>query len=129
MARSDVLLDGWPFPAATRWGDLLVLSGLAALDVETHQPLAGGADEQAAAIFGLLDEILEHAGAAREDVLRLECFLADRSHFAVWNAAFARAFPSRPPARTTVIASPPVAGLHLELQAIVGVGGGGSGAL
>jgi 2-iminobutanoate/2-iminopropanoate deaminase len=107
---------------ATRWGDLLVLSGLAALDVATMRPVADGLGEQADAIFAQLDDLLARGGASRETVLRVECFLADREDFAAWNAAFAAAFGDRPPARTTLVAELPVRGLRLELQALAGCG-------
>jgi 2-iminobutanoate/2-iminopropanoate deaminase len=107
---------------ATRWGDVLVLSGLAALDTTTMRPVAASFAEQADAVLAQLDDLLARGGASRDTVLRVECFLADRTDFAAWGAAFTAAFGERPPARTTLIAELPVRGLRLELQVLAGCG-------
>jgi 2-iminobutanoate/2-iminopropanoate deaminase len=118
--RIDLRVAGWPMAGATRWGELLVLSGLAALDAATLRPVAEGFDEQAQHIFDQLDDLLARGGSARAGVLRVECFLADRADFGAWGRAFAAAFGERPPARTTLIAGLAVPGLRLELQVLAG---------
>jgi 2-iminobutanoate/2-iminopropanoate deaminase len=106
------------FPAARRGGGLLFTSGLAAIDTATMTPSAPGFDEQAAEVFRQLDAALGDAGSTREQVLKLDCYLADRQWFPAWNAAFAAYFPTAAPARTTTVTTLPIAGLLIEIQAI-----------
>jgi 2-iminobutanoate/2-iminopropanoate deaminase len=123
MTRRDVVVDGWPMAGATRWGDLLVLSGLAPLDAATMRPVAEGFEAQARAVLALMDDLLERGGSTRDAVLRVECFLADRADLPAWGRAFADAFGGRPPARTTLVSELVVDGLRLELQVLAGVTG------
>lgn len=69
--------------------------------------------------YGIGGGLLATAGTGRRDIVRLECFLADRRWFAPWNTRFARHFGDRPPARTTLVCGLPVAGLLIEVQALV----------
>jgi 2-iminobutanoate/2-iminopropanoate deaminase len=114
-------LDGgsdYPLMAdATRWGDLIFLSGRAAVD-----PATGGlrADDFAAQLEIVLDDalkVLEAADSGPDHVLRVECSLVDRADFAELNRQYAKAFPPPRPARTTlVVAGLPIEGLLVELQ-------------
>jgi 2-iminobutanoate/2-iminopropanoate deaminase len=90
-------------------------AGIAALDPATLTPLHDDFEAQAKWVLNRLDEVLADAGA---DLLRVECFLADRCWFGVWNTCFTEHYGSRPPARTTLVCGLPVDGLLIELQAI-----------
>ncbi|MQY31448.1 RidA family protein [Nocardia aurantia] len=106
------------FPAARHGGGLLFTSGLAAIDPVTMTPSVTDFDEQAAEVFRQLDTALGEAGSTREQVLKLDCYLADRQWFPAWNAAFAAYFPTAAPARTTTVTTLPIDGLLIEIQAI-----------
>ncbi|HEX3872812.1 MAG TPA: RidA family protein [Solirubrobacteraceae bacterium] len=106
------------FPAWSAGNGLVATSGVAALDPETLRPLCDDFAGQAAWVLDRLDVVLDEAGSSRDGVLRVECFLADRSWFGAWDEAFAGHFGECPPSRTTLICGLPVDGLLIELQAI-----------
>lgn len=114
------------FPAAVRHGDTVYTSGLAAVDPTTLSPTSADFDTQCADVLAQLDAALAGVGSSRRDVVKLECFLAERTHFRAWNSAFASFFPGSVagstgagiPARTTTITTLPIDGLLIEIQAI-----------
>ena len=106
---------------AVRWGDLLLLSGRAAVDPGTGAIRAPDFDTQCRIVLDDALEVLAAAGSSPEQVLRVECWLASREHFAAWNDHWARAFPPPRPARTTLVADFAVAGLLVEVQLTAGV--------
>lgn len=111
------------FPAFRRdvRSGLVVTAGIAALDPLTMIPLHDEFDTQAQWVLDRLDTVLGEAGCNRRNVLRLECFLADRGWFNQWNNHFAARFGDSPPARSTLVCTLPAAGLLLEIQAIAAV--------
>jgi 2-iminobutanoate/2-iminopropanoate deaminase len=100
---------------------IVATAGIAAIDPATLKPLFDDFDAQARWVLEQLDKVLGEAGAGRTDLLRVECFLADRTWFAAWNACYARHFGKTPPARTTLVCGLPVDGLLIEVQAIAAV--------
>jgi 2-iminobutanoate/2-iminopropanoate deaminase len=124
--RSTIPLAGRalaPISAAVRWGDLVFVSGIVAIDPVTGQGQGEGVEEQAAFVLDELAAVLARAGTDLAHVLRVECFLGQAEDFAGWNAVFGRYFPSEPPARTTLVAGFAFPGLRLEVQATAGVPG------
>ena len=101
---------------ATKLGNTLYLSGRAAVDPSTGEIRTADFEGQLGIVLDDALAVLAAAGSGPEHVLRVECWLADRGDFAAWNAAFAATFPSPRPARTTLIADFPLAGLLVELQ-------------
>jgi 2-iminobutanoate/2-iminopropanoate deaminase len=102
---------------ATRWGDLLFLSGRAAVDPATGTVRAADFAGQLEIVIADAFEVLEKAGSNPDNVLRVECWLLDQDDFGEWNRQYAEAFPPPRPARTTlVIAGLPIEGLLVELQ-------------
>jgi 2-iminobutanoate/2-iminopropanoate deaminase len=118
--RIDVEVPGWPMAGATRWGDLLVLSGLAAIDPVAMAPTAADFAGQARDVLAQLDDLLARGASSRAHVLRVECFLADCADFAPWNLTFSEAFGDHPPARTTLVSGLALPGLRIELQVLAG---------
>jgi 2-iminobutanoate/2-iminopropanoate deaminase len=106
------------FPVATQHRGTIYSSGLAALDPATLQPTSTDFQTQCTDVLTQLDSLLATFGSRRDAVLKLECYLADRVHFAAWNAAFAEFFPACPPARTTTITTLPIDGLLIEIQVV-----------
>jgi 2-iminobutanoate/2-iminopropanoate deaminase len=106
---------------AIRWGDLLFLSGRAAVDPGTGQPRATDFAGQCEIVIADVLAVLEAGGSGAEHVLRVECWLADAADFPAWNELFAKSFPAPRPARTTTIGELPLPGLLVELQVTAGV--------
>jgi 2-iminobutanoate/2-iminopropanoate deaminase len=101
---------------AVRWGDLLFLSGRAAIDPTTGAVRGDNFRAQARVVLDDVARVLEQAGSSVNDVLRVECWLAAAEYFAEWNELWAEFFPDPRPARTTVVGDFPVPGLLVELQ-------------
>ncbi|MCX6469433.1 MAG: RidA family protein [Corynebacteriales bacterium] len=114
------------FPKAVRHGDTVYTSGLAAVDPSTLTPTSSDFDAQCADVLAQLDAALTDSGSSRFDVVKLDCFLAERTHFPAWNQAFATFFLGSVagstgagiPARTTTITTLPIDGLLIEIHAI-----------
>ena len=123
MKRRAVSTDGipaaaGPYSAGMVQDRLLFLSGqgpfepdgtLAGTDIETQtrQTLAN------------LDAVARAAGTRLGNALRVGVFLADMDDFAGMNRVFADFFDKPYPARTTVRAGLPLAGMLVEIDAIV----------
>jgi len=106
---------------AVRWGDLVFLSGRGAVDaarlvVESHD-----FEAQARSTCDQIVAALAAAGSAPEHVLRVECYLADPTHFDAWNRIYAGYFPAPRPVRTTIVTSFVVPGMLIEVQVTAGV--------
>jgi len=106
---------------ATRWGDLLFLSGRAAVDPVSFQLRSRDFESQVRIVLDDIAAVLEAGGSGLEHVLRVECYLADAVDFAAWNRVFTERFPSSPPSRTTVVTGFAVDGMLVEVQATAGV--------
>lgn len=114
--------DASPLMAdAVRWGDLLFLSGRAAVEPGTLRLRPGGFEAQAEAVLADVGAVLEAGGSGFEHVLRVECYLAEAADFDAWNRIYRQRFPDSPPARTTLVAGFAVEGLLIELQVTAGV--------
>ena len=99
---------------AVRFGDLLLLSGRAAVDPGTLGVIDGGFGAQAQRVLDDIDAVLAEAGAKRSEVLRVECFLADAADFAAWNEIWRGYFAPPRPARTTIVCDFAVPGILIE---------------
>ena len=78
-------------------------------------------EEQARFVLEEVVRVLHEGGSAPEHVLRVECWLADRAHFADWNRIYAEYFPAPRPVRTTLVTGFAVAGLLIEVQVTAGI--------
>lgn len=106
---------------AIRWGDLLFLSGRAAVDPSSGEARGDDFETQCATVLADVAAVLAKGGSGMEHVLRVECWLASRADFPAWNEAYVAAFPSPRPARTTLIGEMPLPGLLVELQVTAGI--------
>jgi 2-iminobutanoate/2-iminopropanoate deaminase len=106
---------------ATRWADLLFLSGRAAVDPATGALRATAFAEQCRMVLDDVLQVLAAAGSGPEHALRVECWLADAGDFAEWNAQYARVFPVPRPARSTLVTGFAVPGMLIEVQVTAGV--------
>jgi 2-iminobutanoate/2-iminopropanoate deaminase len=109
---------------AVRCGDLVFLSGRAAVDPATLKVVGEDFLEQALIVLRDIEAVLTAAGSDWRHVLRIECFLADAADFPVWNRIWRERFDAPRPARTTVVSEFAIPGILIELQvtaAVVGV--------
>jgi 2-iminobutanoate/2-iminopropanoate deaminase len=109
------------FPAVTRHGDLLFLSGQAPVDPATFDLVADGFEAQLQHVLGTVRRLLAESSASMASVLRVECMLADPGDFEAWNDAFVAGFPEPRPSRTTIVTGFVVPGMLVELQVTAAV--------
>ncbi|MDA5193923.1 RidA family protein [Govanella unica] len=64
-----------------RVGDVIYLSGQAALDLEGNIIGAGDFDAQADQVFRNIDQLLTTAGSSLAEVVKVTIYLTDMSHF------------------------------------------------
>ena len=88
--------------------------------------LAGdGIEEQTRITLANLAAVLGSAGASLADVVRCGVFLADVRDFAAMDQVYADTFPRPLPARTTVGATFPLAGMLVEIDCVAVLPGTG----
>ena len=81
-------------------------------------PTGTGIEEQTRVTLGNLAAVLEAAGASLADVVRCGVFLADVRDFDAMDRVYVDTFPRPLPARTTVGAAFPLAGMLVEIDRV-----------
>jgi len=109
-----------PFSPAVQAGDFVFLSGQVALGPDCS--VTGTVGEQTERVLEGVRAVLEAAGSSLDRVLKATVFLRDMGDFADMNAAYARFFPARPPARTTVEVSRLPRDARVEIEVIAWTG-------
>jgi len=107
MLSRTYSVPGAPSPAAlyspaVRRGALLAVSGQVPFLPGRLEGPAGDIREQARAVFGHLQQLLELAGAGLGDILMVRIYLTREADFAGMNEVFDEVFGEVRPARTTV---------------------------
>jgi enamine deaminase RidA (YjgF/YER057c/UK114 family) len=129
MAERRWLRDGSAFERsaayarAVRAGDLIAVSGTAALDGDGRALAPGDAYEQARISLTRALEAVEGLGGRREDVVRTRLYLAPGADWRAAVRAHGEAFAGVDPANTTLFVAgfiPEGALLEVELDAVVG---------
>ncbi|MCK9249405.1 MAG: Rid family detoxifying hydrolase [Solirubrobacteraceae bacterium] len=108
-----------PYVHAVAAGGLLFCSGQIPLDPATGELVGTTYGEQAEQALRNLRAVVEAAGATMADVVRATVYLTDMDAFAEVNEAYARAFPTDPPARAAVGVAQLPKGALVEVDAIV----------
>lgn len=108
-----------PYVQAVRAGGFLFLSGQIPLDPASGTLLAdAGIAQQTERVFQNLQAVLEAAGSGLAKAVKATVYLADLNDFAEMNAAYAKFFPTHPPARSTVEVSRLPRGARVEIDLI-----------
>jgi len=107
-----------PYSQAVRAeGKFLFLSGQIALNAAGE--LVGGTPaQQTEQCLKNLRAVLEAADLTPANVVKTTIFLSSMEHFAAVNEAYAKTFPSAPPARSTVAVAGLPRGVDVEIEAI-----------
>lgn len=105
-----------PFSPAVIAGDFVFLSGQLALNAQGKAE--GDVAAQAQQIFSQMRSLLREASLDLANVVKVNAWITEKEGFAEFNDAFRAAFPSRPPARSTVISDLLVPGALIEIEAI-----------
>ena len=91
-----------PYSQAIRANGFLYVSGQVALDPKTGELVGADVGQQTQRTLENIKGILEAAGSNLHHVVKTTVFLKDMNDFAAMNEAYAKYFPSAPPARSTV---------------------------
>ena len=98
------------------------LSGQIGLDPQTMVLVDGGIEKQIVQVFDNLRAVAQAAGGDLADVVKLNIFLTDLSHFSLVNEIMGRYFAEPYPARAAVeVAGLPRAAL-VEMDAVMHLG-------
>ena len=107
-----------PYSPAVRAGDFIFVSGQVPIDPVTQQLVPGDVREETRQTLTNIMRILEGCGAALNDVVKCQVFLADGKDFAAMNEVYAEFFGEAKPARTTVVAAFALPGIKVEIDAV-----------
>lgn len=107
------------YSQAVKVGDTVYLSGQIPLQPETMEVVEGDMAIQVRQVFDNLQAVSKAAGGSLADIVKLNIFLTDLSHFALVNEVMAEYFHQPYPARAAVgVASLPK-GVPVEMDAIM----------
>ncbi len=107
-----------PYSHAVKAGGFIYVSGQAALNPYTSAFEIGTVASETCRTIENIKAILEAAGASLADVIKCSVFLSDIRDFKAMNEVYAEYFGEAKPARTTVQATLPAAGLKVEIDCV-----------
>jgi len=106
------------YSQAIKAGNTVYLSGQIPLDPATME-LVEGFEEQTIQVFENLKAVIEAAGGSFQDVVKLNIFLTDLSHFAKVNEVMGRYFQQPYPARAAIGVAALPRGAMVEMDGIL----------
>ena len=110
------------YSQAVRAGDFVYLSGQIPLDPVSMEVVEGDFRARATRVFTSLRAVVEAAGGALENVVKLNVYLTDLGQFATVNEVMAEFFEEPFPARAAVgVASLPK-GVDIEVEGVMYLG-------
>lgn len=124
MARRIIQTDLAPkaigtYSQAVQAGATVYLSGQIPLDPATMEMVEGGMEVQVRRVFDNLKAVAEAAGGGLKDVVKLNVFLTDLSHFPLVNQVMAEYFAEPYPARAAIGVAALPRGAGVEMDAVL----------
>jgi len=113
-----------PYSQAVRAGNTVYLSGQIPLDTQSGEVIEGDFTALTNRVFDNLGAVVEAAGGSMDDIVKLNVFLTDLSHFATVNELMAERFSEPYPARAAVQVAALPKGVPVEMDAIMVLGDG-----
>ncbi len=107
-----------PYSHAVAAGGLLFLSGQGALAPGGKGIVDGTIEEETRLTFSNMLAVLDEAGAALKDVVKVLVFLDDMDNFGAFNKIYKEYFPEDPPARSCVEVSKLPGGMQVEVEVV-----------
>ena len=115
--KTPGMVDGAPYSAAVRYGDLVWTCGQLGMDAEGNFPPSF--EEQVNLAFDNLETALKTAGADLKRVIKISAFVLDINQLDAFNAVYRqRVNMTNPPVRTTVQIADFQDGIHVEIDAV-----------
>ncbi|WP_460785316.1 RidA family protein [Microbacterium tumbae] len=109
-----------PFSHATRWRDLLFVTGQMPTDL-SGALVTGGIAEQTAQVLRNLSAVLASYGAGLDDALMVRVYLRDFGDFEAMNAEYRTWFAEPLPSRTCVGVTGLAVDALVEIDLVVGL--------
>ena len=97
---------------------LVYTAGQVAIDPTRGELVQGGVAEQTERVLQNLTAVLAGAGCTLADAVRVGVFLTDMGDFKAMNEIYARHFPGKPPARTTIAVTALPLGGKVEIDVV-----------
>ena len=124
MAIEIVCTDQAPqaigtYSQAVKTGGTVYLSGQIPLVPETMEMVGGGIDVQIRRVFDNLQAVARASGGSLADVVKLNVFLTDLSHFPTVNEVMAEYFSEPYPARAAVGVAALPKSAEVEMDAVL----------
>jgi 2-iminobutanoate/2-iminopropanoate deaminase len=110
-----------PFSHATRWGNLLFVTGQMPTDPATGLIVTGSVLAQAEQVRRNLAAVLAQFGASFDDALMVRVYLTSFDDYAAFNVAYEGWFQGALPARTCVGVTGLAVGAVVEIDLIAGL--------
>jgi 2-iminobutanoate/2-iminopropanoate deaminase len=107
-----------PLSQAIRAGDWIFVSGQLGNDPRTRTLAEGGIGPETRQVCENLKAVLEAAGAALANVVKVTIYMKDLNELPAMNAVFSESFAVDPPARTTFECARLVGDARVEIEAI-----------
>jgi 2-iminobutanoate/2-iminopropanoate deaminase len=105
-----------PFSAAVLAGNTLYLSGKIGLTAERRIPAT--AEEEARLVLDDVKSTLQKAGMSMDDLVSVQVFCSDLSHYGVFNRVYRTYFKKEFPARAFIGSGPLLFNARFEVQAV-----------
>jgi reactive intermediate/imine deaminase len=105
------------YSQATTNGDLVFTAGQVPLTPDGER-VEGGVAAQTRRALSNVEAVLAGEGAGLAGVLKTTVYLRDGDDFDAMNRAYAEFFDDAPPARSAVVAAPPVPWADVEVEAV-----------
>ena len=112
-----------PYSPGLTLGDMVFVSGQAAVNPDTGEIVPGTIEEQTEMTLSNIQRILEAGGAAMDDCVKVTVYLRDMADFQRMNVIY-RKFFSKPYATRTTVQAVLYPGLEIEIDAIAVRGSG-----
>lgn len=124
MAKQIIHTDQAPkaigtYSQAVKVGDTVYLSGQIPLVPETMEVVQGDMRAQVRRVFDNLKAVAEAAGGSLADVVKLNVFLTDLTHFPLVNEVMAEYFAQPYPARAAVQVAALPKGVPVEMDGVM----------
>ncbi|HBS14370.1 MAG TPA: reactive intermediate/imine deaminase [Alcanivorax sp.] len=110
-----------PYSQAIKAGSTVYLSGQIPLDPATMELVGGGMDAQVRRVFDNLSAVCDAAGGALRDIVKLNIFLTDLSHFNLVNEIMKEYFQEPYPARAAIGVAALPKGAEVEMDAVMDI--------
>ncbi len=109
-----------PYAQAVRYGDLLFVSGMIAIDPKTGNLVTGDFEAEVTRVLENIKAVVAAGGTALENVLKVTVFLKDLGKFAEFNEVYEKYFGGILPAREAVQAAQLPGNASVEISVICG---------